>query len=140
MKSWETNAEFWDNGIGEQGNIYWKVLQLPTLRRMIDVRPGSKALDLATGNGLAARWLASEGASVLATDGSAEMLERAKLRHAATAYGENISYRRLDVTEAADFEFLKRDPATVSWHTTILPQLLYRWPLMLRRPAALTSS
>ena len=117
MKSWETNAEFWNEGIGKDGNKYWKLLQLPTLKRMIDVRPGSKALDLATGNGLAARWLASEGASVLATDGSADMLESAKLHHPA-AYSESISYRQLDVTEPADFEALMRDAAAVSWHAT----------------------
>ena len=115
MKSWETNAEFWDEGIGKGGNKYWKLLQLPTLKRMIDVRPGSKALDLATGNGIAARWLASEGASVLATDGSPDMLEKAKLHHPAAAYGENISYRQLDVTEPAHFEALRRDAAAVSW-------------------------
>ena len=122
MQSWETNAEYWDNGIGEHGNVYWKVLQLPTLKRMIDIRPGNKALDLATGNGLAARWLASEGASVLATDGSTGMLENAKLRHAA-ACDADISYRRLDVTKRADFEALKGDPATVSWYLTIPAQL-----------------
>lgn len=113
MDSWETNAEFWDNGIGEHGNKYWKVLQLPALKRMICVKPGSKALDLATGNGLVARWLASEGASVLATDGLEGMLERAKLHHSA-AYDGSISYRRLDVTDVAAFEALIQDPVTVS--------------------------
>ncbi|RYP21551.1 hypothetical protein DL765_002187 [Monosporascus sp. GIB2] len=119
IESWDANAEFWDNGVGEQGNKYWKVLQLPTLKRMIQVKPGSKALDLATGNGLAARWLASEGASVLATDGSEKMLERAELRHSA-AFGDNISYRQLDVTDIAAFEALERDPVAAGGFDIIL--------------------
>ncbi|RYP54470.1 hypothetical protein DL768_000776 [Monosporascus sp. mg162] len=119
MDSWDANAEFWDNGIGEQGNKYWKALQLPTLKRMIQIKPGSKALDLATGNGLAARWLASEGASVLATDGSEKMLQCAKLRHSAL-YGDSISYRQLDVTDIAAFEALENDPVAAGGFDIIL--------------------
>ncbi|RYP75960.1 hypothetical protein DL771_002032 [Monosporascus sp. 5C6A] len=122
IDSWDANAEFWDNGIGEQGNKYWKVLQLPTLKRMLQIKPGSKALDLATGNGLAARWLASEGASVLATDGSEKMLERAKLRHSA-AYGDNISYRHLDVTDIAAFDALESDPVAAGGFDIILSNM-----------------
>ncbi|RYO85908.1 hypothetical protein DL762_004987 [Monosporascus cannonballus] len=119
IESWDANAEFWDNGVGEQGNKYWKALQLPTLKRMIQVKAGSKALDLATGNGLAARWLASEGASVLATDGSEKMLGRAKLRHSAV-FGDSISYRQLDVTDIAAFEALERDPVVAGGFDIIL--------------------
>ncbi|KAI0136890.1 S-adenosyl-L-methionine-dependent methyltransferase [Xylariales sp. AK1849] len=111
--SWETNASFWDEHVGHDGNKYWKLLQKPALRRMITVHPESRALDLATGNGLAARWLANEGcASVLATDYSAGMLQHATQRQSAQEAAK-ISYRQLDVTSPAAFAaFLQSSEAS----------------------------
>ncbi|GKZ21552.1 hypothetical protein AbraIFM66951_005242, partial [Aspergillus brasiliensis] len=77
---WEALAASWDEGMGDEGNQYFSVLEFPVLKKLANVRPGMRALDLATGNGLVARWLAQEGASVLATDGSRAMLERARNR------------------------------------------------------------
>lgn len=114
LASWETNASFYDEGVGDDGGKYWKRLQEPTLKRMIQTRPGSRALDLATGNGLTARWLVSQGcASVLATDGSAGMLKHATRRQSADEAAK-ISYQQLNVTSPAAFEALYRDPRAVS--------------------------
>ncbi|KAK8133803.1 hypothetical protein PG984_005815 [Apiospora sp. TS-2023a] len=122
QSSWDANAAHWDESIGQDGNKYWKVLQLPALERLIPRggRPDQKALELATGNGLAARWLASvEGGgytSVLATDGSAEMLKHAERRQSsvdgAAAAGTKTAYRQVDVTNSAAFdELLADEPA-----------------------------
>ncbi|KAK8077290.1 hypothetical protein PG996_003460 [Apiospora saccharicola] len=120
QSSWDANAAHWDEAIGQDGNKYWKVLQLPALQRLIPRggRPDQKALELATGNGLCARWLASvEGGgytSVLATDGSAEMLKHAERRQssvdgAAAAAGAKTAYRQVDVTDSAAFDALLAD-------------------------------
>lgn len=77
---WENIASDWDKGIGDAGNDYWTYLQEPALRRMVGPTAGEQALDLATGNGIVARWLAQEGVNVLATDGSRNMLELAAAR------------------------------------------------------------
>lgn len=106
LSSWETNAELWNAGIGEQGNKYWKRLQRPSLQRLLGPslsKEGCAALDLATGNGLCARWLADNGAaSVIATDGTFGMLEQAK-KYMDGERADSISFRKLDVTDANDF-------------------------------------
>lgn len=109
---------YWDESIGKDGNKYWRILQEPSLGRLLGDRLRDpalggkvKALDLATGNGLCARWLAAQGADVLATDGSENMLERVRAYVAAAGEdsenkGRIIAVRKLDVTSPADFEAL----------------------------------
>ncbi|RFU74956.1 hypothetical protein TARUN_7288 [Trichoderma arundinaceum] len=120
---WETNAEFWDSGIGEQGNKYWQKLQEPSLRRLLSPslnKQGCAALELATGNGLCARWLANNGAaSVIATDGTFGMLEQAK-KYMNDELAEKISYRKLDVTDANDFVPLVEKAAEISGFDIVL--------------------
>lgn len=116
---WEDNANYWDETMGPGGNKYWKVLQVPVLERLLGgvIRAcgskGCRALELATGNGLGARWLADNGAtSVVATDASENMLQLSQ-KH--IAQGQNITLRRLDVTSDEDFEQLISEMAdTVS--------------------------
>jgi 2-polyprenyl-3-methyl-5-hydroxy-6-metoxy-1,4-benzoquinol methylase len=116
LAAWETNAEFWDSGIGKEGNKYWKRLQEPSLKRLLGPslsKPGCAALELATGNGLCARWLADNGAaSIIATDGTFGMLEVAK-KHMNAETAEKISFRKLDVTDANDFVPLVEKAAEV---------------------------
>ncbi|PNP59290.1 hypothetical protein THARTR1_01036 [Trichoderma harzianum] len=107
LSTWEVNAEFWNSGVGEHGNKYWKRLQEPSLRRLLGPslsKQGCTALELATGNGLCARWLADNGAaSIIATDGTFGMLEQANKYENADRDGK-ISFSKLDVTNANDFE------------------------------------
>lgn len=104
LDSWETNATYWDDSIGRDGNIYWEKLQEPSLRRFLgDYLNGQRALDLATGNGLCARWLAKRGAVVTATDGSENMLQIARSRTREEEYGM-IAFEKLDVTQMEDFD------------------------------------
>lgn len=109
LDAWDANAAYWDEGVGTNGNKYWDVLQRPTLERMVKVAADSHALDLATGNGIVARWLASRCGSVIATDGSAEMLKRAQ-RHDSNEQKSKITYQELDVTQPSDFAKLLEDP------------------------------
>ncbi|KAK3316966.1 S-adenosyl-L-methionine-dependent methyltransferase [Apodospora peruviana] len=107
LATWEANASHWDQTMGRDGNKYWQVLQVPSLQRMLgDKLPGAEALELATGNGLGARWLAANGAaSVLATDGSNKMLQLAE-KHISAEGGDVISLAKLDVTSDEDFDGL----------------------------------
>ncbi|KAK2808542.1 hypothetical protein FQN50_004573 [Emmonsiellopsis sp. PD_5] len=109
LAAWDRNAEFWDKNMGDDGNDYYKIVEVPVLQRMAGVRDGDRALDIATGNGLAARWLASQGASVLATDGSKTMLEYGKRRAAGM---NSITFELLDVTSSEAFErFIEKETA-----------------------------
>lgn len=102
--------------MGYEGNDYYRIVELPSLERTAAVKPGDRALDLATGNGLVARWLASKGARVIATDGSQAMIDHAKQR-STNANGENvnsISYQILDATSTQSFEnFIAKETAEV---------------------------
>ncbi|KAI3319137.1 S-adenosyl-L-methionine-dependent methyltransferase [Xylariaceae sp. AK1471] len=121
IAAWGTNAAYWDDGIGQNGNKYWKRLQQPVLERMIPFHPGkeTRVLELATGNGLVARWLASKGASVLATDVSKEMLELAGRREMPEHKGK-IVYRQLDATSSAALGALARDGATAGGFDVVI--------------------
>ncbi|TLD14624.1 hypothetical protein PspLS_11032 [Pyricularia sp. CBS 133598] len=113
LASWVTNAQFWDDAIGADGNVYWRKLQEPSLRRLVSARieaakatvDGGRALDISTGNGLCARWLVDEGiTSVRAVDGSSGMIEVAKARMAeAKPRYDGIELGLLDVADRAAF-------------------------------------
>ncbi|KAJ6004241.1 hypothetical protein N7499_000310 [Penicillium canescens] len=104
LASWETFAPSWDEGMGDEGNEYFRFLELPILVKLIGKLEGCNAIDLATGNGLVARWLAQKAASVIATDGAATMIDRAKARTDISLYGNKISFHRLDVTSQSSWE------------------------------------
>lgn len=89
LTAWSQNAAYWDDSIGQDGNLYWQRLQEPSLQRLVfgagGVAPGFRALDLCTGNGIVARWLvdpkhSTRAAEVMVTDGCLEMVRRAKAR------------------------------------------------------------
>ncbi|KAH8199458.1 hypothetical protein TruAng_006396 [Truncatella angustata] len=122
LSSWETNAVYWDEGVGADGNKYWKSLQEPSLRRLLgDHLEGARALDLATANGLTARWLINNGCiSVLATDGTEAMLEQAKKRASTNDEKFRIEYEQLDVTSPTAFEKLLEDPHTAGAFDIVL--------------------
>ena len=103
VTSWRTNAEHWDNAMGDRGNDFFQVLELPALERLGRLQPGENALDLATGNGLVARWMLDKGAArVIASDVAEEMLDVAKKR----LLDERITFRQVDVTNPVDFAYL----------------------------------
>jgi len=97
-RAWEGNAAFWDERMGE-GNPTHLRLVLPATERLLAVRPGERLLEIACGNGQLARWLAARGATVVATDFSEAMLERARRRR--DGPGPPIEYRPLDATDPA---------------------------------------
>lgn len=104
--SWIKNTEDWDTTTGLDGNKYWQQLQKPCLQRLVPGQPGYEALDLATGNGLLARWLANKGASV-----TEEIVQRA-IRRSSPGQVERIAYCTLDVALPEAFEeFLRSGPA-----------------------------
>jgi 2-polyprenyl-3-methyl-5-hydroxy-6-metoxy-1,4-benzoquinol methylase len=115
---WDVNAEFWNQMVGLEGNKYWKRLQEPSLQRLLGPHLEAadaprRALDLACGNGLCTRWLASHGEAVgeiWATDGSQPMVDQAKSYGSANG---RISFQKLDVTVAEDFIRLQETAAGV---------------------------
>src|SRR5690348_14473258 len=73
---WERLAGWWDAHVGEDANLAVR----PAVRRLLDLQPNERVLEIACGNGALARELARDGARVLATDFSAEFLRLADER------------------------------------------------------------
>ncbi len=92
--AWNTNAQFWDERMGE-GNDFFNVLVWPAVERLLQPRPGTRLLDVACGNGVTARRLAGLGASVVAFDFSEELIALAKAR----PHEGEIDYRVIDATD-----------------------------------------
>lgn len=95
--AWEANAAYWDEHMGE-GNAWVEQLCWPALEGLLDLEAGERVLDVACGNGLIARRVAALGASVVAFDFSAALIERARAR---TQGGSRIEYHVLDATDEA---------------------------------------
>jgi 2-polyprenyl-3-methyl-5-hydroxy-6-metoxy-1,4-benzoquinol methylase len=92
--AWNSNAEFWNQRMGE-GNDFFNVLLWPAVERLLKPQPGERFLDVACGNGLTSRRLATAQARVIAFDASVAMI--------AIAAGHpgplNIDYRVVDATD-----------------------------------------
>ncbi len=97
--SWDAIAGFWDDQM-EAGNTWQRSLIQPAMERLLELRAGERVLEIACGNGEFARRMAELGASVLATDFSKGMLERARAR------GGEIEYRLADATDEAELRAL----------------------------------
>jgi ubiquinone/menaquinone biosynthesis C-methylase UbiE len=95
--TWEANAEWWDATIGAEGNEFHRTLIVPTVDRLLEVRPDEEVLEIACGNGAYARHLAGKDVRVTATDFSEKFLERARIH--TTELADRIDYRLLDATD-----------------------------------------
>ncbi len=92
---WDTNAEWWDDRIGD-GNDFQRLLIEPATERLLQPGPGDAILDVACGAGRFARRMAELGARVTAFDHSVKFIERAKAR---TPQGAAIEFHVLDASE-----------------------------------------
>ncbi len=93
--AWDSNALYWDEKMGE-GNDFVNILLWPAILRLLNPKPGQRILDIATGNGLTARRLASLGVSVVAFDFSSELI---KVAQSKPNLESRISYHILDATD-----------------------------------------
>jgi len=98
-QAWDANAEHWDARMGDDGNDFFNILCWPAIAAFLDVRPDSRVLDIACGNGLTSRRLAALGAHVTAFDFSENLIEKARMRSARLQ--TRISYQVIDATDEA---------------------------------------
>lgn len=110
VTAWDQLAGSWDELMGNEGNDYFTVVELPVLERMVQPKNGDRALDLATGNGLVAHWMALQGVDVIATDASPAMIVNARAREPKRLENSEteveVLYNVLDVTNPLHFEEL----------------------------------
>jgi ubiquinone/menaquinone biosynthesis C-methylase UbiE len=88
---WEQMAEWWDENLGDEGDLWHRTLIDPPLLQLAGDVAGLRVLDLACGNGYLSRRFARQGATVTGVDANAPIIERARLREAREPLG--ISYQ-----------------------------------------------
>jgi 2-polyprenyl-3-methyl-5-hydroxy-6-metoxy-1,4-benzoquinol methylase len=95
---WDAKADFWDQLMGAEGNEFHRTLVGPTQNALLALQPGETLLDIACGNGLAARELARTAGRVVACDGSPRMVELARARAQAEGL-TNLDFSLIDATD-----------------------------------------
>lgn len=99
QSQWNEKASFWDALHGADGNDFHQHLVSPAVERLLNLQQGERVLDIACGNGVLARRLATLGGRVTAVDFSAQLIEHAQKR--GQAAGEPIHYQVVDATDEA---------------------------------------
>ena len=107
--AWESNAEWWDDYVGREGNEFHRVLVAPAQMRLLALTLGERVLEVACGNGQFAREMARTGAIVVASDFSEKFVERAR-RHTDAEGIENVEFHVADATDEAQLRALSAEP------------------------------
>lgn len=102
MNGWEQMTDWWDEKLGDEGDLWHRALIDPPLLRLAGEVKGLRVLDLACGNGYLSRRFARQGASVTGVDANAPLIERNRARQAREPLG--ITYHRVD---AASLDMLE---------------------------------
>lgn len=64
--TWENNAEFWDNHMGNESNSFHREIVRPHTEELLEIKFDDLVLDIACGNGNFLKRLAEQGAQVVA--------------------------------------------------------------------------
>ena len=105
--AWEANADFWDNHMGDESNMFHRELVRPNTEKLLNTQKGDFVLDIACGNGNFSQRLAELGARVVAFDYSTKMIQNAKSRWKNML--ANIEFTVCDATNERQLMELKRE-------------------------------
>lgn len=75
---WSPVADWYDELVGDAGSEFHREVVLPRTLKLLDVQPGQKVLDVACGQGVLCRLLASKGVDATGIDAAKELIERAR--------------------------------------------------------------
>lgn len=92
--AWEPVSHWYDHLVGEKGQYYHEKIIMPNILRLLEVRKGSKILDLGCGQGILSRYL-PDWVDYSGVDLSRGLIERAKQYNKRS----NSRYFHGDVTE-----------------------------------------
>lgn len=104
---WSEVANWYDQLVGSEGSEYHREVVLPGVLRMLKPQRGQRLLDVACGQGVLARLLASRGVEVVGVE-SASPLVRAAREHDAALPGDTCK-PVYHVADARHLDFLPPD-------------------------------
>jgi ubiquinone/menaquinone biosynthesis C-methylase UbiE len=102
VAEWEELAAWYDENMGDEGDLWHRTLIDPALLWVLGDVAGQRILDLACGNGYLGRKLARQGARVTAVDASEPIIARARAREEREPLG--ISYHVADAAHLTMFD------------------------------------
>ena len=89
-------ADWYDQLVGDSGSEYHRHVVIPGAMRLLEVKPGTKILDVGCGQGVLCRVMHEAGAVVTGIDASAELIRLARQRGPA-----DIKYTVCDAVDLA---------------------------------------
>jgi len=96
--SWNKVASWYDKHVGDKGSDYHQQLVIPGAVKLLAPQKGEKILDVACGQGVFCRQLASLGAEVSGVDASKRLIELAR------QHSKNINYAVDDATKLSSIQ------------------------------------
>ena len=77
---WDSVSRWYDDLVGDSGNEYHRQVVLPGALRLLSLRPGQRAIDIACGQGVLCRRLHEAGIRVVGVDASEQLIDAARKR------------------------------------------------------------
>lgn len=105
--SWEENAEFWDDKMGDKSNSFHRDIVRPNVEKLLELKEDDFVLDIACGNGNFSERMALQGAKVVAFDYSPKMIKLAIKRRKEVL--NKVNFRVCDATDYNMLMELKSD-------------------------------
>lgn len=103
--AWESNANFWDEQMGDESNYFHRDIVRPNVEKLLEINENDLVLDIACGNGNFSSRMAENGAKVVAFDYSKNMIELAKKRRKDVL--DKVSFHICDATKYEELIKLK---------------------------------
>src|SRR5947207_12229347 len=87
---WSSVADWDDELVGESGSQYHQHVVLPAVVRLLNAQPGNEILDLACGQGVLCRLLATRAVQCTGVDSARDLIQLARERNSALATGAPV--------------------------------------------------
>ena len=134
----KTNAAFWEEVQGDEGNAWQRTLVFPATERLLDPQPGWTVLEIACGNRNFARAVARRGVRVTATDQSEALLTKARER--SQDLGDAIRWERVDAASEEQLRAIAGGPFDAAVCNMAIMDLAEVGPLFAALPSLLKPS
>lgn len=79
-KSWEKVADWYDGMVGEEGSKFHRHQIIPTVMKLLSLKPGQKVIEFGCGQGVLAEYVSKAGGQYLGVELSPRLIQIAKKR------------------------------------------------------------
>jgi ubiquinone/menaquinone biosynthesis C-methylase UbiE len=99
-KGWDDLAEWYNGWVGKEGSKYHNKLAIPTVLKLLKVKPGERILDVGCGQGVLSPHISQAGANYVGIDVSEKLLKFAKQHHGGDInLTTSVSFEQMSATQ-----------------------------------------